>query len=97
MSLKDELQKGIESATSGFKSEQITGKAGGVIKSVFIPIKTQRDGGELRVYLEVSGEAVDSPEEFSAVLDWIEQRFDLAVWRKSGGQSGFKSGWKRRY
>ena len=97
MSIKDELQKGIESAASGFKSEEKTGGTKGIIKGVSIPIKVQHDGGDLRVYLQFSGEAVASHEEFSAVLDWIERRFDLAVWRRSGGQSGFKSSWKKRY
>lgn len=100
MSLLNELKKqaGDAAETTGFKSSQAQQSSTGLIKSVHIPVEIPRDGGKLRIYLEVSPEAVESPETLNAVLDMIEQSYDLAVWkRQQGASSGFKSSYKRRW
>lgn len=97
MSIMDDLRKQRDEL-EGFKKE--TNKSSSLIKGLFIPVKIERDGGELRMYVEVEPSALDSPSVLNAVLDEVEKMFDLAVWKRQGygGGNGFKSNnYRRKY
>lgn len=99
MSLLDELKKQINSASgmTGFKPVQTSKSSAGLIKSVHIPIEIPRDGGKLRLYLEVSSEVAENFDTLTAVLDMLEESYSLAVWkRQQNSYDGFKP-YKKRW
>lgn len=102
MSLLDELKKQTKTATeatSNFKKNSGGAVNDDIIQAVSIPIEIERDGGKLRVYIQVPAEAVSSTDTLNAVLDKIEEKFDLAIWRSRNTQAGggFKSSYKKRW
>lgn len=98
MSLLDDLKKQTQAATetvSSFKSAA-SGASGDLVKAVGVPVEVERDGGKLRLYIMVDPEAVSDPRVLNAVLDSIEEKFNLAVW-KPRNQQGDGGGFKNNY
>ena len=94
MTLKEQLAKQIENTDRSFKSAGSAGNEG-VVQAVFVPVEVQKDGGKLRLYLEVSPEAVESAEMLDATLNEIEKNFDLAIWRTKSYQNNNGGGFKK--
>jgi hypothetical protein len=97
MSLLDDLKKQTQAATetvNSFKSAA-SGVGGDLVKAVGVPVEVERDGGKLRLYIMVDPEAVSDPRILNAVLDNIEEKFNLAVW-KPRSQQNDNGGFKRQ-
>ena len=100
MSVLDELKKQMQDSkeTGSFKStSKQVGLSGDLITGFSVPVELQRDGGKLRCYVHLSPSAIETTDTLDAVLSYLSELFDLAIWRsRESGSSGFKS-YKKRY
>ncbi|MEM7015973.1 MAG: hypothetical protein AAF512_01380 [Pseudomonadota bacterium] len=90
MALNDELQK-QQGFLDGFK-KQTPAAPDDFITGISVPVKLPRDGGNMRMYIHLSPEALANPETLNAALDQLGEIFDLDVWTPSSGSNsnGFK-------
>jgi hypothetical protein len=76
-----------------FKKQSPTA-SGELITGVSVPVSIDRNGAKLRMQVQLNPSVLDNPQSLNAVLDLLEQSFDLDVWQpSSGGNSG--NGFKR--
>jgi hypothetical protein len=88
MSLNDQFaqQQGAFKKQSPATNEDL-------ITGVSVPVSIDRNGAKLRMQIQLNASVLDSPQALNAVLDVLEQSFDLDVWQPSGGGNsspGFK-------
>ncbi len=81
-------------AQQGAFKKQTASASGDLITGVSVPISIDRNGAKLRLQIILNPSVLDNPQSLNAVLDMLEQSFDLDAWQaKSGGDSGgFKRG-----
>ncbi len=88
------ISEKLSSHAASFKIQQATTETGNdVIQAVSVPISINRNGGKLRLYINLTPDVLDNPESLNAALSSLEEMFDLDVWKPSGGNTstGFKS------
>ncbi len=89
MSLIDQLNSKIEEHGTGFKKSQQGTNCD--VQSVFVPIEVEHNGGKMRAYLQFPGEFALDYDIFKSLLEWVEQRYDIPVFKpKYNNDKGFK-------
>ncbi len=84
----------LSSHAASFKAEQATKETGNdVIQGVSVPVSIKHNGGKLRLYINLTPDVLDNPDNLNAALSSLEESFDLDVWKPAGGNTstGFKS------
>lgn len=94
MSLDEQL-KNQQSALAGFKKPEPATPEGGLITGVSIPVQLERNGGKLRMQINLNPSVLQSPEALNKALDEIEQVFDLDIWKAKAQANG--GGFKKSY
>jgi hypothetical protein len=82
-------------AQQGAFKKQTATTSGDLITGVSVPVSIDRNGAKLRMQVQLNPSVLDNPQTLNAVLDLLEQSFDLDVWKPSGGSdsgNGFKRG-----
>ena len=89
------LSEQLSKQTASFKQSPATATSDkDLIQGVSIPVSINRNGGKLRIYINLSPDVLGNPQALNAALNQIEESFDLDVWKPSGSSdsTGFKSG-----